>query len=183
MSEPVRYETEPERIYLGEVEPAKRMRARQVCASSKHKFAYLAVDVCASTKEGEEVRFQISDSAAVAKFVSGFLEPQILLKEHFGTLLLDTKNSVVGFAVISVGGLSSASVELPMVFKPALLLPAAGMILVHNHPSGNAQPSSDDVLLTKRVVQGGTLLGFRVLDHIILGSGGKYFSFVENGLM
>lgn len=182
---PVKYSTTPERIYLGEanIEPGKRMRARQACASSKHKFAYLSVDVCASVKGGQKVT--VTSSRDIAGLLRGFLEPQVALREHFGVLLLDAKNAVIGFALISVGGVSAALVELPMVFKPALLLPCSGIILVHNHPSGDPTPSYEDARLTERIVSAGKLLGIRVLDHIIVGAGrdDNYFSFLDRGLM
>lgn len=180
---PVKYPTATEQIYLGSVDvpPAARQKARSVCASSRSKFEYLRVDVCASVKGGASLK--IESSREIAKFMRTFLEPVVLLQEHFGVLSLDATNTVIGFAIVHKGGLSSAIVEMPVVFKPALLLPTQAVVLVHNHPSGNTKPSDADVQLTKRAVEVGKLLGIPVLDHIILGEGSSYFSFVDAGIM
>ena len=92
-------------------------------------------------------------------------------REMFVALLLDGKNGVIGFNVVSVGSLTAALVHPREVFKPVILANAAAVILLHNHPSGSAEPSAEDRALTERLEQAGELLGIRVLDHIILGDG------------
>ena len=92
-------------------------------------------------------------------------------REMLVVLLLDGKNQVLGFNVVSIGSLTAALVHPREVFKPVILANAAAVILLHNHPSGSAEPSAEDRALTERLEHAGELLGIRVLDHIILGDG------------
>lgn len=103
-------------------------------------------------------------------------------KEYFFTLHLDGKNKIHCLDCVSVGSLNQSIVHPREVFKTALLSSAAAIILVHNHPSGDPSPSSEDISITRRLKEAGELLGIRVLDHIIVGSEGTC-SFVERGLV
>ena len=104
-------------------------------------------------------------------------------REHFALLLLDTRNRLIGLSTVSVGDLSSTLVHPREVFKPALLANAASVLLAHNHPSGDPQPSPEDLAVTRRLCEAGELLGIGVLDHIVLGEQGRYVSLKEKGLM
>jgi len=95
-------------------------------------------------------------------------------KEYFLLLILDARNQLVKTVDIAIGSLDATVVHPREVFKEAIAALAASVILVHNHPSGNPEPSDDDLNLTKRMVQAGSLLGIEVLDHIIIGSEGYY---------
>jgi DNA repair protein RadC len=100
--------------------------------------------------------------------------------EHFGVLLLDVKHRLLRTATVSVGSLD-ASVALPReVFREAALSAAATIVLFHNHPSGDPTPSSDDMVITRRLVAAGRLMGIEVVDHVILADT-RYYSFRENG--
>lgn len=103
-------------------------------------------------------------------------------KEIFITLHLDGKNRIICFDRVSVGSLNQSIVHPREVFKGAILSSAAALILVHNHPSGDPAPSAEDRAITKRLVEVGDLVGIRILDHIIIGSG-EYLSFTEQGLL
>ena len=103
-------------------------------------------------------------------------------KEHFIILLLDGKNRIIREEQVSEGSLNQSIVHPREVFKPAVKESAAAVILVHNHPSGDPTPSREDREITRRLKEGGDLLGIRVLDHIIIGDG-SYLSFVEQGLL
>lgn len=103
--------------------------------------------------------------------------------EHFGVLLLDTRNKVIGKHTIAVGTLNGTLVHPREVFCLAIHDRAAGLILFHNHPSGNVSPSDEDRALTRRLVDAGQILGIEVLDHIILSPNGSYLSFKEKELM
>ena len=87
------------------------------------------------------------------------------------TLLLDTRNRLIRVATVSMGSLDSSIVHPREVFKEAISASAASVIFVHNHPSGDAEPSEDDIELTRRLVEAGKLLGILVLDHVIVGDG------------
>lgn len=89
-------------------------------------------------------------------------------KEHFLALLLNTRNQLIRVASISVGSLDASIVHPREVFKEALSASAASVIFVHNHPSGDPQPSQDDINLTKRLAEAGKIMGIDVLDHIIV---------------
>jgi DNA repair protein RadC len=102
--------------------------------------------------------------------------------EHFICLLLNTKNEVLKSVDVSRGGLDGTVAGPRDVFRQAVRENASAVILCHNHPSGDPEPSREDVALTKRLVQSGDLLGIRVLDHVIFGDG-RYVSLQERGLM
>jgi len=100
-------------------------------------------------------------------------------KEHFITLHLDGKNRIICCDIVSSGSLNQSIVHPRETFKTALLSSAAGIILMHNHPTGDPSPSTEDLEVTRRLREAGELLGIKVLDHIIIGS--TYYSFVERG--
>jgi DNA repair protein RadC len=102
-------------------------------------------------------------------------------KEYFLALLLDTRNQLIKVAEVSVGSLDSSIVHPREVFKEAISASAAAVIFAHNHPSGDAQASPDDIKLTKRLAEAGELLGIDVLDHIVIG-GKKFLSLKREGL-
>lgn len=102
-------------------------------------------------------------------------------KEHFIVLHLDGKNRINCFDVVSTGSLNQSIVHPREVFKTACLSSAAALILVHNHPTGDPTPSSEDIAITRRLKEVGDLMGIKVLDHIIIGD--SYLSFAERGLL
>ncbi len=93
-------------------------------------------------------------------------------REHFLVLLLNARHEVMGRETVSIGSLNASIVHPREVFKPAVLASAASLVLVHNHPSGDPEPSEEDVSITKRLVQAGELLGIGVIDHVIVASRG-----------
>jgi DNA repair protein RadC len=102
--------------------------------------------------------------------------------ESFLAVTLDAKNRIVAEICIAVGGLSACPVSPADVFRAVLRDDASAVIFVHNHPSGEPEPSEEDILLTARLRRAATLLGVQVLDHVIVGQTG-HFSFVEQGLL
>lgn len=103
--------------------------------------------------------------------------------EEFHSVYLNTKNEIVGLEMISNGTLNASLVHPREVFKGALLANANALILAHNHPSGDVQPSSADKRATEILVKAGNILDVKVLDHVIIGSKGGYFSFREHSLI
>ncbi|MDH5640394.1 MAG: JAB domain-containing protein [Nitrospira sp.] len=99
-------------------------------------------------------------------------------REHFAVITLDAKNQPIGFNVVSVGALTLAIVHPREVFKLCVLQNAAGVILAHNHCSGDPTPSPEDRRLTSRLFAAGKILGVNVLDHIIFGRD-RYISFAD----
>jgi len=103
-------------------------------------------------------------------------------KEHFIIFYLDSRNQEIKREIISVGSLNANLVHPREVFEPAVKHLAAQVILAHNHPSGNPEPSEDDLTLNRRLVEAGQILGIEVVDHIIIARNG-FLSFKEKGLM
>ena len=107
---------------------------------------------------------------------------RIEMTEQFYILLLNRANKVIGMTEISSGGFSGTVVDPKLVFGIALKCCASSIILCHNHPSGNLQPSQEDLNMTRKLAEAGKLLDLMVLDHIILTKRG-YFSFGDEGLL
>lgn len=128
----------------------------------------------------QQSRPTISSPGDVVQLVQ--YEMMGLIQEHLWVLLLNTKNQVIRIEKVYKGTLNSSTVRIAELFKPAVVRNAAGIILVHNHPSGDPTPSSEDVRLTRSVVQSGMLLDIEVLDHIIIGEAGKYSSLKQKKL-
>lgn len=103
-------------------------------------------------------------------------------KEYFKIILLDTKNKVIDINTISIGSLNSSIVHPREVFLEAVKKSSASMILIHNHPSGEVQPSREDINITQRLIKAGEIMGIKVLDHIIIGDG-NYLSFKEENII
>jgi len=103
-------------------------------------------------------------------------------KEHFVIFYLDSRNQEIKREIISVGSLNANLVHPREVFEPAVRNLAAQIILAHNHPSGDPEPSEDDLEITKRLVESGKILGIEVIDHIIITKTG-FMSFKEKGLI
>jgi DNA repair protein RadC len=103
-------------------------------------------------------------------------------KEYFMVLLLDGKNRIIKEVRISEGSLNQSIVHPREVFNPVVRESAAAVILVHNHPSGDPEPSREDIEITRRLKEAGELMGVRVLDHIIIGDG-SFLSFTAKGML
>ncbi len=102
-------------------------------------------------------------------------------QEEFHVLYLDSKHRVIHEKMITLGTLNKSLIHPREVFAPAIELRAAAIILIHCHPSGDVQPSDQDIEITKRLCQVGELMGIKLLDHVIIGDG--YFSFVDHEIM
>lgn len=124
-------------------------------------------------------RWQIRSPADAAQLL--IAEMAHLDQEHFRVMLLDTKNRVEKIQTVYIGTLNSATIRVAEVFKEAIRLNAASVILAHNHPSGECSPSPEDVAVTRQIVEAGRLLDIDVLDHLIIGQG-RYVSLRERGL-
>ncbi len=125
-------------------------------------------------------RKQVSSPEEVADLLQQYFQDKD--REEFLVVLLDTSNSLIGFSQISVGGLAASIVEPRQVFKVAILANAAAIILAHQHPSGNPEPSREDIRITRQLVEAGKLMGVPVHDHLIIAENG-YVSLAERGLL
>ncbi len=104
-------------------------------------------------------------------------------QEHFCAALLDSKGHLIGRPTIHIGTINSSLVGPREVFRPAVQAGAASVILVHNHPSGNPEPSPEDIEITRKLKRVGDLLDIPVLDHVIIGHDPEYVSLHDRGLM
>ncbi len=104
------------------------------------------------------------------------------VKEKFIVISLNSANKIIRYNIISVGNLTSSVVHPREVYKIAIENNSASIILMHNHPSGNPEPSGEDIQITKKLVEAGKIMDITVFDHIII-SGNKYTSFVEKRII
>ena len=123
---------------------------------------------------------KITSPKDIAEFFVPILRDE--LKEKFLVVCLNSANKVTKFEAISVGSLNSSVVHPREIFKFAIENSSASIILIHNHPSGNLEPSNEDIAITKKMVEAGKILNIEVLDHIIVG-GNSFTSLVERRLM
>lgn len=126
-----------------------------------------------------EERFQIRSPADVAQLLMA--EMSHLDQEHLRVVNLDTKNRVQKITTVYIGSVNSSAVRIGEVFKDAIRLNSTAVIVVHNHPSGAPDPSPEDVLVTRQIVDAGKLLDCDVLDHLVIGNG-RYVSMRERGM-
>jgi DNA repair protein RadC len=125
---------------------------------------------------------RIASSLCVARFFRTKLRLHLEPTEFFYLLLLNAKNEVTGYHLLSKGGSSSCGVTVADMFRPVIVTGSPAFVAVHNHPSGDPTPSADDVALTDRIVKSADILGVKMLDHIVIGDP-RYFSFLDSGLL
>lgn len=124
-------------------------------------------------------RSQVRTPADAAQML--MLDMGLLEQEEVRTLALDTRNRVIGQAMIYRGSLNAASMRIAEVFKDAIRLNASAVIVAHNHPSGDPSPSAEDVRVTKQLAAAGKLLDIDLLDHLVIAQN-RYVSLKERGL-
>ena len=144
-------------------------------------FSEILVQYTPSIKAKEKIKVT-SAQEAVELFRKIWKEETIELHESMYILFLNRANYIIGWYNLSKGGMSSTVCDPRLIFGIALKCVAISLIIAHNHPSGNNQPSSNDIQLTKNLVEAGKLLEISVLDHLII-TGDKYFSFSEEGFI
>jgi DNA repair protein RadC len=145
-----------------------------------------AAQIMAAIELGRRIRLETveeksaihspGDAAALVEY-----EMSALQQEHLWVINLDTRNRLINIERLYQGSLNSSTVRVGELFRGAIQKNAAGIIVVHNHPSGDPAPSPEDVNLTRTVVQAGKLLDIELLDHLVIGRG-KFVSLKERGL-
>jgi len=130
--------------------------------------------------EPELKNYDIKNPQSIVKAIRASIKDKA--KEHFKLILLDTRNKIIGISTISIGTLNAGLVHPREIFKEAIIHNSASIVLAHNHPSGDPEPSDEDLTITKRLVKSGKILGIEVIDHIIIGKTG-FSSFKERGLI
>lgn len=157
----------------------------KVCEGNNNKTPAKRVNIVSikMVREGSilyDVR-KISGPTEAAELGRRFLEQAD--REELIVCCLDTKNQPISMSVASIGSLNSSIVHPREVFKVAILSNASSIILFHNHPSGVAEPSAEDINVTKRLKECGNLIGIELTDHIIIGKEKEYCSLKEKGIL
>lgn len=172
-----------------------RTLARKILREQKQKLSELTIEDLKNTKGlgpakaaqvvavmelgrrlfGDKLEAQILSPEDVWKQCADFRTSK---KEHFVAFYLNTRNVVIEREIISIGTLNASLVHPREVFEPAVRLHAAAIILAHNHPSGNTDPSPEDLEVTDRLARAGELLGIKVLDHIVI-TNKDWFSIID----
>jgi DNA repair protein RadC len=124
----------------------------------------------------------VKSSQDAYDYLIGAWSPQIERLEEFVILCLNRANKVLGFSKISSGGISGTVADPKVIFQVALKSNASSILLAHNHPSGNTNPSDNDIQLTKKLKKAGEFLELNVLDHLII-TPHTYFSFADESLL
>ena len=112
--------------------------------------------------------------------LSTYREGTICYKEYFKVLFLNQANQILGYTLISEGGITETCADVRVILQAALLTNSVAIILAHNHPSGNLRPSKQDMEITKQVKDAAQFMRIKVLDHLILADTG-YYSFADEG--
>jgi len=129
--------------------------------------------------ENPDERFQIRSPADAATLLMP--EMSLLEQEHLKVVLLDTRNRVITTVTVYVGSLNMSIIRSGELFREAIRLNAAAIIVAHNHPSGDPSPSPEDVSVTRNIISAGELLDIEVLDHVVIGQQ-RFVSLKERGL-
>lgn len=133
--------------------------------------------------KGKRVLGKVKTSKDVADFVrSQYARGSIDTQEFFNVLFLNKSNSIAGYYQHSKGGVSGTVVDSKLIFSIALKSLSTGIILSHNHPSGNTRPSRSDISITKRINKAAQFLEINLLDHVIITKS-SYFSFADEGML
>jgi DNA repair protein RadC len=189
----VRYRTPHEIIIMSpglsgleaaQVKAVRRRRKRNVCASDRLRFKWLRIDPCVSLPDDADELPPITSSRDAVRILHdsvGFAGRGV---EYAMVLSLDSKNRPTSVAVSHIGGRASSLVEPSVVFQPPILSNAVGFIFAHNHPSGSAEPSAEDLKMTRKLQQGARLVGLTLLDALVVTDDvGVYTSFLDAGLL
>lgn len=135
-------------------------------------------------KSGDIKKVQLKSSRDAADYMKLMFDADSMeIMESFIVLYLNRSNNSIGWLKVSQGGISGTVVDVRLVLATALKCGASGMIVSHNHPSGNTNPSDSDVRLTRKIKEAGVLMDIQLLDHLILTESGDYYSFADEGML
>lgn len=166
---------------------------KQIKGLGEAKASKLKASFAIAKKVMEEIRSYENEKQSDRKKYNAVTSPEVIYeiiktriinfsKEHFFVISLDTRNNFIGIDEISVGTLTASLVHPRETFESAIKRHAAHIIIAHNHPSGETEPSEDDLKITKRLTEAGKIMGIEVLDHLII-TDKSYLSFKEKFLM
>ena len=140
-------------------------------------------EICIKYKSGEFYKVKIRSSKDSFNVFKKLFDPDVIeWQESVIALFLNKANNTIGYYRVSIGGVSGTVIDPKIVFSPAILSGASAIILCHNHPSGDLNPSRADIKLTKKFNKGSKLLGLTLLDHIMI-SKDNYYSFADERII
>jgi len=157
----------------------KLINYKEDATSFYNSIQYKAFKELTRRKETEKA-IKITDSQQIQQEMS-FLEGYA--HEEFWAIYLKRNNTIISKIQHSKGGISGTIVDVRLILKEAILSKASGIILVHNHPSGELKPSEADKQITEKIKQSAKIMDMLILDHIIIGNNNQYFSFNDEGLI
>ncbi|MBN2771834.1 MAG: JAB domain-containing protein [Spirochaetes bacterium] len=140
------------------------------------------VRIVYSKKQLPKDRRKIVSSREAYEVLKEIWSKQIDIREEMIILLLDRSNTVLGYQVLSMGGITGTVADIRLLYSTALNALATGVIMSHNHPSGNMTPSQSDIELTRKVKEAGNIMEINLLDHLII-SQDSYYSFADEGIL
>jgi len=138
------------------------------------------INVTYRNKQKYSDMWKITCSNDALEMFRSIWSDQMEYREEFAILCLNRANKVLGYSFISSGGMAGTVVDAKVVFQIALMSNTSSLILCHNHPSGNIQPSIPDIELTKKLIKAGKLLDLPILDHIII-TAESHYSLADEG--
>jgi DNA repair protein RadC len=127
-------------------------------------------------------RYQIKSSKDAYKLLREIIFPVVDYKETFVLLCLNRANELLGYSIVAIGGISGVVTDVRVIFQTALITNSSSIIVAHNHPSGNLQPSEQDRTITSKISSAGRWLDIFLLDHIII-TNESYYSFADEGAL
>lgn len=148
------------------------------CAKACQIIAGIELGKRANARLSEKRLCVNNPNAVAAHFMEGMKH---YTKEYFKVLMLNTKIEIIAEETVAIGNLDSTVIHPREIFNKAVKNSSASIILVHNHPSGNPVPSTEDINITNRLIEAGNILGIKVLDHLVIGNG-VYISLKEENL-
>ena len=146
-------------------------------------YKALLPEITLKYKTGSEKKVKINTSRDAYNLLKCFYDMDLLeLTETFLVVFLNRSNNTLGWMRLSTGGIAGTVVDIKLIFATALKCAASGIILSHNHPSGNMLPSHEDERTTQKIKQAGLLFDISLLDHIIMGvEDGQFYSMADEG--
>lgn len=146
-------------------------------------FKLAEIEVKYSTKIKPSDRLRVASSNDAAEAFRGMWSQTLEYKESFYALYLNRNNKVLGIHKISEGGFSGTVVDIRIIYQVGLKVNACGIIVAHNHPSGNLIPSEADKTITQKIKEAGKFLEIPLLDHLIISPNEGYMSFADEGYL
>lgn len=140
------------------------------------------VRIVYSRRQDPNDRKKITSSRDAFEVLKEIWSKQIDTREEMVILLLDRSNTILGYDVLSMGGITGTVADIRLLYSAALNALATGVIMSHNHPSGNMSPSQNDIDLTRKVKEAGAIMDIQLLDHLII-SNNTYYSFADEDIL